>query len=68
MEEWIRSGVKSPTPPAEAARLVELVAAQACLEPAAARCVEVVTPTGWQIRVPGEQLSDLVHALSRSSC
>lgn len=63
-----RSGVRSPTPPAQAARLVELVAAPACLEPAAARCVEVVTPTGWQIRVPGEQLSDLVHALSRSSC
>ena len=30
--------------------------------------IEVMTPGGWQLRVPGTLLADLVHALSARSC
>lgn len=57
------------------ARLVELVptVALAAVEvsaaaPVALAAVEVRTPGGWQLRVPGELLVDLVGALAARSC
>lgn len=30
--------------------------------------IDVTAPGGWQLRVPGALLADLVHALSARSC
>lgn len=58
------------------ARLVELVPTAALVvvdEPAPtptvlAAVIEVRTPSGWALRIPGELLGDLVGALSARSC
>ncbi len=49
------------------ARLVELVAAATVAgvqAPASLVAVEVRTPSGWRLRVPGELLGELVGALA----
>ncbi len=53
-----------PEPPVRAAPLTEV---QAPLD-VPAPVIEVTTPAGWQLRVPGVLLADLVHALSARPC
>jgi len=68
-------GAGRPRGSAQPARLVELVptVALAAVEvssatPTGLAAVEVQTPGGWQLRVPGELLGELVAALAVRSC
>lgn len=65
--------------PRESTRLVELVARRTPTTAASptvsapppapmAAIIEVRTPNGWQLRVPGARLAELVHALSSGRC
>ena len=57
----VKSGEAASLPPV---RLVELVSTSPQKAGAAnPLCIEVADPGGWQLRVPGELLADLVHAL-----
>lgn len=70
--ERLGMGPRRRSPTVKPVRLVELVPARLSPEATVPALVtipevpmiDVVTPSGWQLRVPGEMLAHLVYALS----